>query len=92
MGLNSLLEGVQDKIPIIQVFLHRVRHGHLSASGNKIKSRSAEDYVRSVAQTYLALGAPDPRLNHDGNIDFRLRRMLNAYKKADPPPDRVKPF
>lgn len=91
MGLNSLLEGVQDKIPIIQVFLHRVRHGHLSASNNKIRSRSAEDYVRSVAQTYLALGAPDPRLNQDGNIDFRLRRMLNAYKKADPPPDRVKP-
>ena len=37
------------------------------------------------------MGAPDPRLDQSYNIDFRLQRMLKAYAKADPPPDRVKP-
>ena len=51
----------------------------------------AEEYVRSVAQTYLSLGTPDLRLDSGGNIDFRLTRMLKAYAKSDPPPNRVKP-
>ena len=38
------------------------------------------------------MGAKDPRLADHGNIDFRIRRMLNAYSKADPPPNRVKPI
>ncbi|KAK1736299.1 hypothetical protein QTG54_012899 [Skeletonema marinoi] len=41
--------------------------------------------------TYLSLGAKDPRLTDGHNIDFRIRRMLNAYSKEDPPPNRVKP-
>ena len=91
LGLDPLLQTIQDKVPIIQVFLHRVRQGQLAAKRHQIKSRSAEDYIRSVAQTYLALGAPDPRLDLGGNVDFRLTRMLKAYAKQDPPPNRVKP-
>ena len=37
------------------------------------------------------MGAPDLRLDLGGNIDFRLTRMLKAYAKSDPPPNRVKP-
>jgi hypothetical protein len=33
----------------------------------------------------------DPRLDIDHKIHFNLRRMLSAYSKEDPPPDRVKP-
>jgi hypothetical protein len=35
-------------------------------------------------------GGPDPRKDHNGNIDFRIQRQLNAYKKSDDPPRRVK--
>ena len=38
------------------------------------------------------MGAPDPRQTWQGNIDFRLQRQLSHYKKADPPPHRVKPL
>jgi hypothetical protein len=38
------------------------------------------------------LGAPDPRLDIGGNVDFRITRMLKAYSKEDPPPNRVKPI
>ena len=37
------------------------------------------------------MGAPDPRLDFGGNVDFRITRMLKAYSKEDPPPNRVKP-
>ena len=37
------------------------------------------------------MGAPDPRLDPSGHVDFRLTRMLKAYSKDDPAPNRVKP-
>jgi hypothetical protein len=92
MGLHPFLEAFDDKISILQVFLRRVRIGELAASGDKIRARSAEDYVRSVAQTFLSMGSDDPRLNTAGKIDFRLQRMIAAWKRQDPPSKRVKPI
>lgn len=92
LGLDPFLETIEDKIPFLQVFIHRVRVGELSASGDQVKSRSAEDYLRAVAQTFLAMGAQDPRLNGALKTDFRISRMLSAWKKEDPPANRVKPI
>jgi hypothetical protein len=92
LGLDPFLKAFEDKVPILQVFLYRVRIGELAADGNKIRARSAEDYVRAVAQTFLSMGADDPRLNSVGKIDFRLSRMVSAWKKEDPPSWRVKPI
>ena len=91
MALDPYLQTVSHKVPILQVFAHRVRTGQLAYNGNSIRARSAEDYLRSVAQTFLGMGADDPRLNSAGDIDFRLKRMIAARKKKDPPPNRVKP-
>jgi hypothetical protein len=38
------------------------------------------------------MGLDDPRLQPSGKLDLRLSRLLSAYNKADPPPDRVKPI
>lgn len=38
------------------------------------------------------MGSDDPRLNTAGKTDFRLARMLAAWKKQDPPANRVKPI
>ena len=92
MGLDPFLEAFPDKIAVLQVFLHLVHSGELAANGNQIRARSAEDYLRSVAQTFLSLGVDDPRLNSAQAIDFRIQRMLNAWKKEEPPPKRVKPI
>jgi hypothetical protein len=91
LGIDSLLQTVEDKIPVLQVFAERVRTGRLSRSGNPINARSVEDYLRSIGQTFLALGTEDPRYTIQGKMDFRLTRMISAWKKTDPPPDRVKP-
>ena len=38
------------------------------------------------------MGSPDPRLTPAGKLDLRLAALLQAWKKADPPPSRVKPL
>ena len=92
MGLDPFLQAFQDKVPILQVFVHRVHRGELADHGNPVRSRTAEDYVLHVAQAFLQVGADDPRLNSAHNIDFRLQRTLKAWKNSDPAPDRVKPI
>lgn len=92
LGLDPFLQAFQDKVPFLQVFAQRVHCGQLAAGGNPIKSRSVEDYVRGVAQTFLHVGATDPRLNSINTIDFRLQRTLKAWKTTDPAPLRVKPI
>lgn len=92
LGLDPFLKTFEDKVPILQVFIHRVRIGELAANGNKIRARSAEDYLRAVAQTFLSMGADDPRLNSALKTDFRISRMIAAWKREDPPANRVKPI
>ena len=48
MGIDPLLKTFEDKVPILEVFIHRVRIGKLAARGDKIKSRSVEDYLQAV--------------------------------------------
>jgi hypothetical protein len=66
-------------------------HGSLATAGNPLRARLIEDYLRHVAQMFLAVGSQDPHLNSAGDIDFTLQRMVKAWKKEDPPPNRVKP-
>ena len=91
LGIDPFLQTIQDPIPILQVFAQRIRSGALAANGNPVRARSAEDYLRFIAQTFLSVGAKDPRLNSAGKVDFRLQRMLRGWKREDPPPNRVKP-
>lgn len=91
LATDPFLQAFQNKIPLLQVFAQRVRTGSLARDGNPLRARSVEDYVRHVAQTFLAVGSKDPRLNSANDIDFTLRRMFKAWKKEDPPPKRVKP-
>lgn len=91
LAIDPLLETVENPIPILQVFALRVRQGVLAAAGSQVRARTAEDYLRFIGQTFQSVGSPDPRLNVFGKIDFRISRMISAWKKQDPPPNRVKP-
>ncbi len=92
LGLDPFLQTYVDKVQILQVFSVRVQCGELSASGNSIRARSVEDYVRYIAQAFLNVGAKDQRLNSANLMDFQLQRMLSCWKKTNPAPDRVKPI
>ena len=91
LAIDPFLETIEDKVPILQVFARRLRTGQLAPSRNSLRSRSVEDYLRSIGQAFRELGMSDPRLGPDLKQDHRLQRMWRCYSKEDPPPDRVKP-
>jgi hypothetical protein len=79
-------------VPIIQVFGERYRDGRLPPLKNAIKVRTVEDALRAIVQAHARLGAPDPRKDSHGGIDFRIQRQISSYKRVDRPPCRVKPI
>ncbi|KAI2502175.1 hypothetical protein MHU86_12311 [Fragilaria crotonensis] len=91
-GLRTdLLDVPGDLVPVLLLFAQQYRTGRISPSDRPVRSRTVEDAVRQVAQAFTRVGANDPRLNSFGDLDFRLRALLQAWKRADPPPTRVKP-
>jgi len=92
LGVNPTLQGIPQKLPLLEVFAHRLRSGELSASHQPISSRRVEDYLRTVGQTLAGLGSPDPRLQANGRPHAALSALFKAWKDADPPPTRVKPI
>ncbi len=83
LGLDPFLEAFQDKVPFLQVFGHLICSEELAIDGNPIRSQSVDDYIRSIAQAFLAMGSDNLHLNSAGKTDFRLARMLAAWKKED---------
>jgi hypothetical protein len=90
-NVDPYLQAWEDPVPIIQVFGERYRDSRLAPLHKTIKSRTVEDAIRAVGQAHARLGAPDPRKDHHGGIDFRIQRQLKSYAKTDDPPRRVKP-
>ena len=92
LGTDPTLADVGDPVLLLQLFAQRYRDGRLAPSHHPVRSRSVEDAIRAVGQGFARVGAPDPRLNDAGHLDFRLTRQLRGYSRADPPPTRVKPI
>ena len=92
LGFDPYLQGVEDPIPILQVFGHRYHNGSIAPRGKPVQSQAVSDAIRSVGQRFAALGADDPRLNSVGKLQFRLQRQIRGYSKLDAPKHRVKPL
>jgi hypothetical protein len=91
LAVDPLLSSILDPIVLLQVFTQRYCTGKIAPRGQPVQSRTVEDAIRSVDQTFSSMGTIDPRLTRQGKIDFCLQRHLAAYTKEDPPPNRVKP-
>ncbi len=93
LGVDACLASISgDKVPLLQLFAQPYKQGSLQASGRPVRSRTVEDAVRIVGQTFARMGARDPRLNSFGDVDIRLTSLYRAWKKDDAPPTRVKPL
>ena len=60
LSLDPFLSAFADKVPVLQVFMFRVRSGELAVHGEPIRARSVEAYVRAVAQAFLTIGEGGP--------------------------------
>ena len=75
------LQYIKGKIPFLQIFAHKVRTSVLAANNKPIHKQSMEQYIRSMGQIFAAVGAPDPRLNSMGAIEFCMGRQFATYAK-----------
>ena len=71
LRIPTNLQGIRDPIPFLPIFSHKVRTYVLADNHKPIYKRSVGGYIRSEGQIFAAVGAPDPRLNNMGAIDFR---------------------
>jgi hypothetical protein len=62
LALDSLLSNLQDPVALLQVFAHQYRTGTIAPKHKPVRSRTVEDALRSVGQTFAGLGQPDPLL------------------------------
>ena len=92
LGHDPRLSAIPDRLPLLQLFAHRYRTGLLAPGGLPVRSRTVEDAIRAVGQTFARLGAPDPRLTALGTLDYRLASLFRAWSKTDPSPTRVPPL
>ena len=92
LGVDAYRTPGTDSIPLLQLFAQRYRTGTVAPGRQPVRSRTVEEALRAVGQAHSRLGAPDPRLNTLGKVDFRLSSLLQAWTKDDAPPNRVKPL
>jgi hypothetical protein len=89
--LDPFLRHTTDPVPYLQIFGDKYRRGELSLSGKAVASRTVEDALRLIGQTYTRMGTPGTRKDATGGVDYRIYAQLRGYGKSDKPPSRVKP-
>ena len=73
-----------EKIRCLCGFLHALRRGDFSPTGDQIKGKTAKTAIIHVAATISASGGKDPRLDKSGKPSLLIERQINSYKKVDP--------
>ena len=91
VALDPLLVAYQDPVAVLNAFARDYRTGNIAPRSRSVRSRTAEDVVRSIGQAIAMLGAKDPRMTPTGNLDGRLHLQFRCYSRQDPPPSWLKP-
>ena len=92
LNQDSMLDALDDPIPLLQLFQSRYHSGELAPQGNPVRARTAEEALRQVGRTFVELGKGDPRMNCHGKLDGRVSSHVKFWKNIEPPPKRVKPI
>ena len=75
---------------ILQVYGHRVRHGHWSKL-SQVRADSVSAACQAIATVHLLDGRPDPRKPRGSSsydLDLRLSHQLRTYSFQDLPTSR----
>ena len=78
LGIPSDLQGVEDPIPLLNIFGKRVHVGLIAALVIPINKWSVEQHLCSIGQIFTAMGAIDPQKNK-----FRKTQFLPGTATRD---------
>ena len=73
MALYYLPVLYRDTVLIINTFARKYRTGYLAPIIHQVQSRSVEDAICSIGQALADMGALDPRLKSQGELEIRLK-------------------
>jgi hypothetical protein len=79
--IDPFLRCWEDPVLILQVFVHRYRDGRLAPHKKPVRARTVEDALCAIGQAFARAGTSDVRKDLHGNIDFRIQRQIQAYKR-----------
>ena len=66
--------------------------GSITPSGRQLQYRMVEEAVQLIVQALATVGAPDPCLTNQGELDIWIQFQYQGYSYQDPLPNRVKPI
>ena len=89
LDINPTAPPGRDPIPLLLLFARRYCTGTIAPCHLPVRSRTVEDAVRAICQTFSRMGTADPRLNVHGERDFRLTSLYRVWQRDDPPPLRA---
>ena len=74
--MDTFIDKVRDPFPFIQFFTRLVKSGLLDHNRELVRSRTSDEYLWAVGQTFANMGIVDPHLNKHGSIDYRIQWQL----------------
>ena len=92
LKISPDLKDIKDPIPFLQIFAEHIRARLLFAQGQPTKKQSVEQYLCSISQIFVSVGANNSRHNQVGELDFLLWFQLASYQNRDYSPTIVRPL
>jgi hypothetical protein len=86
-GVDAMLSSVQDpeRIELLTVFAERVQTGHYG-NGATVRAGTVQVALRAIGKTFEMDGLPNPTYRCEGRYWLKLERLIEAYRRQDPPP------
>jgi hypothetical protein len=85
--VDAMLSGVPDpeRIELLTIFAERVRAGNYG-NGATVRAGTVQVALHAIGKTFEMDGLPNPTYRSEGKYWLKLERLIEAYRRQDPPP------
>lgn len=99
-GQDCLLDSYDgDKLDFLVVFALRYSRGEIgktqrgepTTDAKPVRAKTVQNAVQAIGEEFALVDRPDPRLDANGNIAPRLKKLFKFLEGDDPAPSRVWP-
>jgi integrase len=73
-----------ERIELLSTFAERVRDGHCG-NGNRVRAGTVQVALCAIGKSFEMDGRPNPTYRCEGKYWLQLERLIEAYRRQDPP-------